>query len=108
PGGTNAGGPYLDFSPAQGARTFQPGDEVTPITSRTIPPDDPVGQWRSSSTYPDAVGASPDADASVAFTVTAPQSRVAPAPSRPAAARPSTGEVAREARAPNPPALPPA
>src|SRR5439155_22940029 len=89
------------------------GDEVTIIASRTIAPDDPVGQWRSFSTYHDAAGASHDADTSITFTVTAPQSRVAPAPSRPATARPLSampaGPSTGEARAPRPPlSLPPA
>ncbi len=71
PGGTNAGGPWLDFRPS-GARTLVPGQAVTFSASRTILADDPSGWWYAFSTYRDPGGVYRDAPIvkNVAFTVT--------------------------------------
>lgn len=74
PGGTNGGGPYLDFAPGNGAVTVAPGARVTLQGSRTIRADDPLGTWYAFSSYQDDQGTWHDAPATFnrAFTVRLP------------------------------------
>jgi len=71
PGGTNAGGPWLDFRPS-GTHTLVPGQAVTLNASRMILADDPSGRWYAFSTYRNPGGVYRDAPIAnnVAFTVT--------------------------------------
>ena len=73
PGGTNAGGPYLDMRPVRPETTVKPGGSVTLTASRTITSSDPIGTWYAFSTYEDTSGTYHDAPAArrVNFTVTA-------------------------------------
>lgn len=54
PGGTHAGGPYLDLSPTTGAITVQPGATRTLTASRLFTGEDALGQWEAYPTYRDA------------------------------------------------------
>jgi len=71
PGGTNAGGPYLDLAPNQGGATVAPGATITLTARRTILPADPQGGWYAYSTWQDGAGVWHDAPAAqeVPFTV---------------------------------------
>ncbi len=76
PGGTSAGGPFLDFSPKQGPVTLAPGETVTLKASRTLARTDPVGEWYAYSTWQDARGVFRDEAQHVTFRVEAPLTRV--------------------------------
>jgi hypothetical protein len=65
PGGTNLGGPYLDFTPSQGVVTVPAGGSITLTASRTIQASDPLGTWYTFSTYQDTAGDWHDASASL-------------------------------------------
>jgi hypothetical protein len=70
PGGTNAGGPYDDFSPWVNATTVNAGASITLQASRTLASADPTGTWWAYATYQDANGVWHDGP-SVYFTVAA-------------------------------------
>jgi hypothetical protein len=74
PGGTNVGGPKLDFAPGRGATTVPAGGTVTLTASRTIAGTDPTGAWYAFATIQDAAGVWLDAPAALnaAFAVVAP------------------------------------
>src|SRR5882672_3655176 len=57
PGGTNAGGPYTNLTPALPAQTIQPGASVTLAASRAFTSADPLGAWYSYTTWQDTAGA---------------------------------------------------
>lgn len=69
PGGTKAGGPYLDFSPARGPLRLKPGKQLTLDASRTIAPSDPAGEWYAFATYQTSDGQWHDPGETVSFTV---------------------------------------
>lgn len=51
PGGTNQGGPYMDFSPYGSSITIQPGQNYTFSASRSFTSSDQTGNWYAFSTY---------------------------------------------------------
>jgi len=71
PGGSNAGGPYINPTPSLHARTIRPGATVTLAASRTFTSADPIGSWYSYTTWQDAAGAWHDSP-SINFTVGVP------------------------------------
>ena len=86
PGGTNAGGPYLDFSPRQGAVTVAPGAAIVVTASRQFAASDPSGAWYAFATYRDTAGVYRDAPGPQPFTVSAtppPTPTTAPPPPPP-------------------------
>lgn len=54
PGGTHAGGPYLDFQPHVAETTIQPGKTVQVQASRTFSDSDAVGTWEVYPTFADS------------------------------------------------------
>lgn len=56
PGGSHAGGPYLDFAPYSGAQTVAPGASFTLTATRAFASDDPTGTWTLYPTYQDDAG----------------------------------------------------
>jgi glucan endo-1,3-alpha-glucosidase len=82
PGGTNSGGPYLDFAPRLQDVTVQPGQTVTVTATRTPTAADPTGTYYAYATYEDAGGAWHDAPSAqnVTFTVTAAPTLPSPTP----------------------------
>lgn len=65
PGGSHAGGPYLDFLPYAPETTVVPGGILTVQASRTFADEDPTGTWDLYPTWQDEDGAWHDgADAS--------------------------------------------
>ena len=83
PGGTNGGGPWLDFGPGAGTRTIAPGQQLIVTASRTIAATDPTGGWYAFATWQGADdGAWHDAPATanVAFTATATPATATPSP----------------------------
>ena len=86
PGGTNAGGPYIDFSPRQGAATIAPGAEIVVTASRQFAASDPNGAWYAFATYRDTAGVYRDAPGQQQFAVSAtppPTPTTAPPPPPP-------------------------
>jgi hypothetical protein len=71
PGGTDAGGPFDDFSPSASGVTVQPGAALTLAASRTFAATDPTGTWYAYPTYQDAAGTWYKGGADVDFTVAA-------------------------------------
>lgn len=73
PGGTNSGGPFLDFAPESGAQTLAAGASYTLTATKTFASTDPVGTWYAFSTWIGTDSVSHDAPVgnNVAFTVTA-------------------------------------
>ena len=70
PGGSNASGPYFDFtSTTPGPYTIPAGATLTVRASRTILATDPVGSWYAYATYQDSAGIYHDGS-NIAFTVT--------------------------------------
>jgi len=105
PGGTNIGGPWLDFGPGAGAHTLAPGQQLTVSASRTIAATDPTGAWYAFATWQGADdGAWHDAPATgnVAFTA------IATAPTASPPSPTATPQPPRPATTPTPPtAIPP-
>jgi len=93
PGGTNKGGPWLDFGPYGGAQTLAPGQKLTVTASRTIATGDPTGAWYAFATWQGADdGAWHDApaDGNAPFAVTTVPPTATPATSPTATPRPTT------------------
>ncbi len=69
PGGTHAGGPYVDLAPTQGPITVAAGATVSLTAMRDFTAADPVGSYVSYATYQDTGGTWHDGP-EVGFTVT--------------------------------------
>jgi hypothetical protein len=57
PGGSHAGGPYLDFTPSRGPVTLAPGESYTVSAARAFTSGDATGAWDVYPTYRDGDGA---------------------------------------------------
>lgn len=71
PGGTHAGGPYDDLTPALGATTLAPGQTAPISSSFALPVGAPTGTWEAYATYQDSAGSYHDGP-SVYFDVQLP------------------------------------
>ncbi|MEK7705728.1 MAG: hypothetical protein AAB426_12270 [Myxococcota bacterium] len=71
PGGTHAGGPYLDLTPSTGATSIAAGASLLVTASRTFSAADTVGQWEAYATYETSIDAVWHDGPSVFFSVTA-------------------------------------
>lgn len=92
PGGTNLGGPFLDFTPLASNIILQPGQSRGFTASRTISATDPIGRWYSFSTFAEANGTYHDATSVVNFDVL----QVTPSPSPTAIPCAKTGDYDRD------------
>lgn len=71
PGGSHAGGPYLDLAPYADATTVEPGATLTMTATRTFTTEDPTGTWDVYPTYETGDGAWHDGpDTSIALAQT--------------------------------------
>lgn len=89
PGGTNAGGPYLDLAPASDALSIQRNESVVLRGSLRLPETAAAGSWYCYVTYQSADGTWQDDPTLAAFMV---HPAVVPT-SPPVASRPAVGPV---------------